>query len=209
MVYIYRYVYYIYIYLPKRRLSIDVPLFLFSPMHLEEFGPLGPVADLSVAELSAQFSDGTIRWMRWSNRCCSCGWWVEIPFFLGDIWLAIWDDTGLTNLWVFMGKHFFQWPPYFVDAICVVLQKKSESPTLGSWAPGDSGSVQCGSSLITQEFWSGTEPLTRCNIRLDRLSQWTIFFHVSFPMSPRLILINLIISDGFEEKHFRYCILFQ
>ena len=51
---VYMYIYiYIYIYLPKRRLSIDVPLLLFSPMHLEEFGPLGPVADLSVAELSA------------------------------------------------------------------------------------------------------------------------------------------------------------
>jgi hypothetical protein len=44
---------YIYRSLPKRRLSIDVPLLLFSPMHLEEFGPLGPVADLSVAELLA------------------------------------------------------------------------------------------------------------------------------------------------------------
>jgi hypothetical protein len=55
-----------------------------------------------------------------------------------------------------MGFHgktcFFQWPPYFVETFFVVSQDISENPTLGSWAPGDSGSVQGGSSLITQEF---------------------------------------------------------
>jgi len=61
--------------------------------------------------------------------------------------------TGLTSLWVFMGKHVFSSGPHILlKHFFVVSQDISESPTLGSWAPGDSGSVQCGSSLITQEF---------------------------------------------------------
>ena len=135
---------YIYIYIfPKGDCQLMSPCYCSAPCTWRNSVPwdLSQIFRLPSFRHSFQmFSDGTTRWMRWSHRCCSCGWWVEIFFLAIDGWLyeIYWFNKSMG----FHGKTcFFQWPPYFVETFFCCVTRYFWKPN--SWKLG------------TRWFWFG------------------------------------------------------